>query len=45
MQPYMTPKGKGWFFSFWNDKVSPKIRRVFKKGARQKGKRDLKKEL
>lgn len=45
MQPYRTPKGKGGFSSLWNDKVSPKIRRVFKKGARQRGKRNLRKEI
>jgi hypothetical protein len=44
MKPYMNPNNKGWFFSFWEDKVSKKIRRVFKKSARQEGKKIVKRD-
>lgn len=35
MKPYFNPKGKGFWTYFWNDKVSQKMKRVFKKSARQ----------
>lgn len=35
MKPYMNPKGKGLWAYTWGDKVKRKIKRIFKKSARQ----------
>jgi hypothetical protein len=43
MKQYMNPKGKGFWANFWGDKVKTKIKRVFKKSARQAGKNEANK--
>ena len=39
MKPYLNPKGKAFWSQFWGDKVTKKIRKIFKKSARQINKR------
>jgi len=38
MKPYQNQTGKGKWSHFWCDKVSTKIKRIFKKSARQESK-------
>lgn len=41
----MNHKGKGWWNSFWDDESPRKIKRNFKKSARQKIKQDTLKSI
>ena len=45
MKPYHNPKGKALWSQFWGDHVSKKIRKVFKKSARQQAKKATKEDL
>lgn len=38
MKPYANPKGKSRWANFWGDKVPKRIKRIFKKSARQQAK-------
>ncbi len=42
MKPYMNPNNKGRSSSLWGDKVTKRIRRIFKKSARQESKKIVK---
>lgn len=44
MKPYMHINKKGKWSYFWDDKVSKKIKRIFKKSARQDGKKEAEQE-
>ncbi len=39
MKPYANPNGKSQWSSFWEDHVNKKIRKIFKKSARQESKK------
>jgi len=39
MKPYMDINGKGKWWYFWGDRVSKKLKKIFKKSQRQKNKK------
>jgi hypothetical protein len=41
MKAYSNPTGKSHWSSFWGDKVPSKIKRIFKKSARQANKKEI----
>ena len=45
MKPYTNFKGKAKWTLFWEDKVNSKIKNLFKKSARQQGKKEIKEQL
>ena len=45
MKPYVNINGKAKWSLFWGDKVKKKIKKLFKKSARQENKNKIKKDL
>lgn len=41
MKPYINPKSKARWSNFWGDKVKKKFKKIFKKSARQKNKKEI----
>jgi hypothetical protein len=42
MKPYVNSNGKAKWSLFWGDKVKKKFKKIFKKSARQKLKKEIK---
>ena len=45
MKAYHNPKGKAFWSQFWGDHVPKKIRKIFKKSARQLAKKQIREDL
>jgi len=45
MKAYNNPKGKAFWSQFWGDHVPKKIRKIFKKSARQLAKKQIREDL
>lgn len=45
MKAYNNPNGKSRWSNFWNDKVSTKLKKIFKKSERQSSKKEITKSL